>query len=141
MPNRRVVAVVSAAGAALLLAACGGSASPLTAEEVVPKLEAAGITCTDTSTAPVEEGIAATAVTCALGETGGVVVIVADSADEIGKARLELCAQIPDEQGNLEVATGDAWLSVTLSTVGIGPAQVAEALGGTVSKITEYCAT
>jgi hypothetical protein len=52
-----------------------------------------------------------------------------------------LCAQIPDEQGNLEVATGDAWLSVTLSTVGIGPAQVAEALGGTVSKITEYCAT
>ena len=73
--------------------------------------------------------------------TAGVVVIVADSADEIGKARLELCAQIPDEQGNLEVATGDAWLSVTLSTVGIGPAQVAEALGGTVSKITEYCAT
>lgn len=107
----------------------------------MPKLEAAGITCTDTSTAPVEEGIAATAVTCALGETGGVVVIVADSADEIGKARLELCAQIPDEQGNLEVATGDAWLSVTLSTVGTGPAQVAEALGGTVSKITEYCAT
>jgi hypothetical protein len=80
-------------------------------------------------------------VTCALGETGGVVVIVADSADEIGKAKLELCAQIPDEQGNLEVATGDAWLSVTLSTVGTGPAQVAEALGGTVTKITEYCAT
>lgn len=106
----------------------------------MPKLEAAGITCTDTSTAPVEEGIAATAVTCALGETGGVVVIVADSADEIAKAQLELCAQIPDEQGNLEVATGDAWLSVTLSTVGIGPAQVAEALGGTVTKITEYCA-
>jgi len=24
--------------------------------------------------------------------------------------------------------------------VGIGPAQVAEALGGTVTKITEYCA-
>ena len=71
----------------------------------------------------------------------GVVVIVADSADEIGKAKLELCAQIPDEQGNLEVATGDAWLSVTLSTVGTGPAQVAEALGGTVTKITEYCAT
>lgn len=141
MPNRRIIAVVSAAGTALLLAACGGSASPLTAEEVVPKLEAAGINCTDTSTAPVEEGIVATAVTCALGETGGVVVIVADSADEIGKAKLELCAQIPDEQGNLEVATGDAWLSVTLSTVGIGPAQVAEALGGTVTKITEYCAT
>jgi hypothetical protein len=141
MPNRRIIAVVSAVGTALLLAACGGSASPLTAEEVVPKLEAAGITCTDTSTAPVEEGIVATAVTCALGETGGVVVIVADSADEIGKAKLELCAQIPDEQGNLEVATGDAWLSVTLSTVGIGPAQVAEALGGTVTKITEYCAT
>jgi hypothetical protein len=141
MPNRRIAAVVSAAGTALLLAACGGSASPLTAEEVVPKLEAAGINCTDTSTAPVEEGIVATAVTCALGETGGVVVIVADSADEIGKAKLELCAQIPDEQGNLEVATGDAWLSVTLSTVGIGPAQVAEALGGTVTKITEYCAT
>ena len=141
MPNRRIIAVVSAVGTALLLAACGGSASPLTAEEVVPKLEAEGITCTDTSTAPVEEGIVATAVTCALGETGGVVVIVADSADEIGKAKLELCAQIPDEQGNLEVATGDAWLSVTLSTVGIGPAQVAEALGGTVTKITEYCAT
>lgn len=136
-----MIAVVSAVGTALLLAACGGSASPLTAEEVVPKLEAAGINCTDTSTAPVEEGIVATAVTCALGETGGVVVIVADSADEIGKAKLELCAQIPDEQGNLEVATGDAWLSVTLSTVGIGPAQVAEALGGTVTKITEYCAT
>jgi hypothetical protein len=141
MPNRRVFAVVAAAGAALMLAACGGSAAPLTVDEVVPKLEAAGIDCSETSTAPVEDGIAATAVTCALGDTGGVVVIVAESADEINKARLELCAQIPNEQGNLEVATGDAWLSVTLSTVGVGAAQVAEALGGEVSKITEYCAT
>ncbi len=124
-----------------MLAACGGSAAPLTVDEVVPKLEAAGIDCSETSTAPVEDGIAATAVTCALGDTGGVVVIVAESADEINKARLELCAQIPNEQGNLEVATGDAWLSVTLSTVGVGAAQVAEALGGEVSKITEYCAT
>lgn len=107
----------------------------------MPKLESAGIDCTETSTSPVEDGIVATAVTCALGETGGVVVIVAESAEEIDKARLELCAQIPGEQGNLEVATGDAWLSVTLSTVGVGAAQVAEALGGKVSKITEYCAT
>jgi hypothetical protein len=141
MSNLRAIAVVAAAGAALLLTACGGSASPLAVDEVVPKLEAGGIDCSETSTAPVEDGIAATAVTCALGETGGVVVIVAESADEINKARLELCSQIPNEQGNLEVATGDAWLSVTLSTVGVGAAQVAEALGGEVSKITEYCAT
>jgi hypothetical protein len=125
--------------AALALAACGGTPAPLSADEVVPKLEAAGIDCTETSSEPVREGINATAVTCALGEAGGVVVIVAESAEEINKARLELCSQIPDEQGNLEVASGDAWLSVTLSTVGVGPAKVAEALGGTVSKITEYC--
>ncbi len=137
---RITLLVAAATTAALTLAACGGSTSTLTADEVVPKLEASGIDCTETSSEPVEEGIAATAVTCALGESGGVVVIVADSADEIAKARLELCAQIPDEQGNLEVATGETWLSVTLSTVGVGPAQVAEALGGQVTKITEYCA-
>jgi hypothetical protein len=141
MMSRPLAAI--AAAAALALTACGGSdaSSPLAVDEVVPKLEAAGIDCTETSTEQVEAGIAATAVTCALGESGGVVVIVAESADEINKARLELCAQIPGEQGNLEVATGESWLSVTLSTVGVGPAQVAEALGGTVSKITEYCAT
>lgn len=124
----------------LALTACSGSAAPLTAEEVVPKLEAAGITCTDDSSQPVEEGIAATAVTCALGEAGGVVVIVAESAEEIDKAQAELCAQIPDSQSNLEVATGSEWLSVTLSTVGVGASQVAEALGGKVSKIKDYCA-
>ena len=126
--------------AGLALAACGGSASPLTVDEVVPKLEAAGIDCTETSSEPVEDDIAATAVTCALGEAGGVVVIVAESAAEIDKARSELCAQIPDEQGNLEVASGETWLSVTLSTVGIGATQVAEALGGQAVKIKDYCA-
>jgi hypothetical protein len=88
----------------------------------------------------VQDAIAATAVTCALGEAGGVVVIVGESAAEIDKAKAELCAQIPEGQGNLEVATGDAWLSVTLSTVGIGAAQVAEALGGEAVKIDDYCA-
>ena len=78
--------------------------------------------------------------TCALGEAGGVVVIVGESAAEIDKAKAELCAQIPEGQGNLELATGDAWLSVTLSTVGIGAAQVAEALGGQAVKIDDYCA-
>lgn len=125
---------------ALALAACGGSASPLTADEVIPKLETAGLECSETANEPVQEGIAATAVTCALGEAGGVVVIVGESAEEIDKARAELCAQIPDEQGNLEVATGDYWLSVTLSTVGVGAPQVAEALGGQVAKIKDYCA-
>jgi hypothetical protein len=124
----------------LALTACGGSTAPLTVDEVVPKLEAAGITCTETSSQPVEDSIAATAVTCALGEAGGVVVIVAESAEEIGKAQAELCAQIPDSQANLEVATGAQWLSVTLSTVGVGAPQVAEALGGQVSKIKDYCA-
>ena len=87
------------------------------------------------------EQIHPSAIVASLMGIAGVVVIVADSADEIAKARLELCAQIPGEQGNLEVATGETWLSVTLSTVGVGPAQVAEALGGQVTKITEYCAT
>jgi len=132
--------LATAAATALLLTACGGSASPLTADEVLPKLEAAGIDCTETAEEPVEEGIAATAVTCALGDAGGVVVIVAESADEITKAKAELCAQIPDEQGNLEVAAGETWLAVTLSTVGVGAAQVAEALGGQVAKIKDYCA-
>ena len=134
----RVIPVVAAA---FLLTACGGSDGPLSVNDVVPKLEAAGIACTESSSEPVEEGIVATAVTCALGESGGVVVIVADEATEIDKARLELCAQIPDSQGNLEVAHGNAWLSVTLSTVGVGPAQVAEALGGQVSKVDAYCAS
>jgi hypothetical protein len=126
--------------AALALAACGSSPAPLTAEEVIPKLEAAGIECTETSSQPVEDGIAATAVTCALGESGGIVTIVAESSEEAAKAKLELCAQIPNEQGNLELASGDAWLSVTLSTVGVGAAQVAEALGGQVAKVKDYCA-
>ena len=134
----RVIPVVAAA---FLLTACGGSDGPLSVNDVVPKLEAAGIACTESSSEPVEEGIVATAVTCALGESGGVVVIVADEATEIDKARSELCAQIPDEQGNLEVAHGNAWLSVTLSTVGVGAAQVAEALGGEVSKVGTYCAS
>lgn len=137
-PNRRICTAVAAA--AVLLAACGGSSGALTTEDVVPKLEAAGIDCTETSSQPVEDGIAATAVTCALGETGGVVVIVADSPDEIAKAKAELCAQIPGEQGNLEIAHGENWLSVTLSTVGVGAAQVSEALGGEISKIDQYCA-
>lgn len=133
--------LIGIAIAALALTACGGgSSAPLTPDEVVPKLEASGLTCTETSNEPVEAGIAATAVTCALGEAGGVVVIVAESASELDKAKLELCAQIPDEQGNLEIATGEVWLSVTLSTVGVGAAQVAEALGGEAVKIKDFCA-
>lgn len=135
---RTVIAAVVTT--AFLVTACGGSAAPLTADEVIPKLEAAGLECSETAREPVQEAIAATAVTCALGDAGGIVVIVAESAEDIDKARLELCSQIPDEQGNLEVATGTDWLSVTLSTVGVGPAQVAEALGGQVSKIKDYCA-
>lgn len=106
----------------------------------MPKLESAGLACTETSSEAVEEGIAATAVTCVLGEAGGVVVIVAESAEELDKAKSELCAQIPEEQGNLEIATGQTWLSVTLSTVGVGAAQVAEALGGEAVKIKDFCA-
>lgn len=132
--------LAAVAATALVLAGCGGSAAPLAASDVIPKLEAAGIDCTETAEEPVEEGIAATAVTCAIGDAGGVVVIVAESADEITKAKAELCAQIPDEQGNLEVATGETWLAVTLSTIGVGAAQVAEALGGQVAKIKDYCA-
>lgn len=139
MPLRVLPAIVVAA--TFMLTACGGSEGPLSVNDVVPKLEAAGIDCTESSSEPVEEGIAATAVTCALGDSGGVVVIVADESAEIDKARDELCAQIPEEQGNLEVATGNAWLSVTLSTVGVGAAQVAEALGGEVSKVGTYCAS
>ena len=135
---RTVIAAVAAT--AFLLTACGGSAAPLAADEVIPKLEAAGLDCTETAIEPVEEGIAATAVTCALGDAGGIVTIVAESADEITKAKAELCAQIPDDQGNLELATGETWLSVTLSTVGVSAAQVAEALGGQVAKIKDYCA-
>ena len=135
---RTVIAAVVTT--AFLVTACGGSAAQLTPDEVIPKLEAAGLECTETAREPVQESIAATAVTCALGDAGGIVVIVAESAEDIDKARLELCSQIPEEQGNLEVATGTDWLSVTLSTVGVGPAQVAEALGGEVSKIKDYCA-
>jgi len=132
--------LIGIALAGLALAACGGSAAPLTPDEVVPKLEAAGIDCTETASEPVQEAIAATAVTCALGESGGIVVIVAESTDELAKAKDELCGEVPDEQGNLEVAAGDTWLAVTLSTVGVGAAQVAEALGGSASKIKDYCA-
>ena len=132
--------LIGIALAGLALTACGGSAAPLTPDEVVPKLEAAGIDCTETASEPVQEAIAATAVTCALGESGGIVVIVAESTDELAKAKDELCGEVPDEQGNLEVAAGDTWLAVTLSTVGVGAAQVAEALGGSASKIKDYCA-
>ena len=133
--------LVGLALAGLTLTACsGGSSAPLAPDEVVPKLEASGLDCTETSSEAVEEGIAATAVTCALGDAGGVVVIVAESSEELDKAKAELCAQIPDDQGNLEIASGNAWLSVTLSTVGVGAAQVAEALGGEAVKIKDFCA-
>ena len=136
---RRYLVGLTLAG--LTLTACsGGSSAPLTPDEVVPKLEASGLDCTETSSEAVEEGIAATAVTCALGDAGGVVVIVAESSEELDKAKAELCAQIPDDQGNLEIASGNAWLSVTLSTVGVGAAQVAEALGGEAVKIKDFCA-
>ena len=59
------------------------------------------------------------------------------TADEVVP---KLCTQIPDDQGNLEIASGNAWLSVTLSTVGVGAAQVAEALGGEAVKIKDFCA-
>ena len=137
MLSRRLTAV---AVAALAAAACGGSPNPLAVGDVIPRLEAAGIDCTETAEEKVQEGIAATAVTCALGDSGGIVTIVAESADEITKAKAELCAQIPNEQGNLELAAGETWLSVTLSTVGVSAAQVAEALGGEVAKIKDYCA-
>jgi hypothetical protein len=124
----------------LALTACGGSAGPLTADDVVPRLEAAGIDCTETSSEPIETGVQATAVTCVLGEAGGIVVIVAESAEEIAKAQRELCSQVDPAQGNLQLAAGEHWLSVTLSTVGVGAAQVAEALGGTASQVKAYCA-
>ena len=132
--------LVAIAIAGLALTACGGSAGPLTPDEVVPKLEAAGLECTETTSEAVQESIAATAVTCVLADAGGIVVIVAESTEDLDKARTELCGTIPDEQGNLEIASGDAWLSVTLSTVGVGAAQVAEALGGDAVKIKEFCA-
>ena len=135
---RLPLAVIALAG--LALTACGGSAAPLAPDEVIPKLEAAGLTCSETASEAVQESIAATAVTCALEDTGGVVVIVAESTEELDKARAELCATIPDDQGNLEIASGNAWLSVTLSTVGVGAAQVAEALGGQAVKIKDFCA-
>jgi hypothetical protein len=137
----KVTRHLAAGAAALMLTACGSSPAALAPDEVIPKLEAAGLECSETASEPVQDAIAATAVTCALGEAGGIVVIVAESPEDIDKARIELCGQIPDEQGNLEVATGTDWLSVTLSTVGVGPAQVAEALGGQVAKIKDYCAT
>ena len=135
---RLPLAVIAVAG--LALTACGGSAAPLAPDEVIPKLEAAGLTCSETASEAVQESSAATAVTCALEDTGGVVVIVAESTEELDKARAELCATIPDDQGNLEIASGNAWLSVTLSTVGVGAAQVAEALGGQAVKIKDFCA-
>jgi uncharacterized protein YbjT (DUF2867 family) len=125
----------------LALTACGGGDSgPLAADDVVPKLEAAGLDCTETSSEAVQESIAATAVTCALGEAGGIVVIVADSSDDLAKAQQELCSQVDPAQGNLDLASGDYWLSVTLSTVGVGATQVADALGGKATKIKEFCA-
>lgn len=135
------MASLAAVLAAVTLAGCGGgSSTPLTADEVAPKLEAAGIDCSETASRPVEEGIDATAVTCALGETGGVVVIVAQSAEEVAKAKTELCAQVAEAQSGLELAYGENWLSVVLSTQGVQAQQVADALGGQVQKVTEYCA-
>ena len=59
--RRHLIGIVIAG---LALTACGGgSSAPLAADEVVPKLEASGLDCTETSSEAVEEGIAATAVT------------------------------------------------------------------------------
>lgn len=125
---------------ALALTACGGAAGPLAADDVVPRLEGAGIDCTEESSEPIQSGVQATAVTCVLAEAGGIVVIVAESSDELTKARGELCGEVEPAQGNLELAHGDYWLSVTLSTVGVGAREVAEALGGTANRVKDYCA-
>jgi hypothetical protein len=138
---RHGLGVVALALSALVLAGCGGgSSSQLTVEDVEPRLESAGIDCTETSSKPLEDGIAATAVTCALGAAGGVVVIIADSADEMAKAKAELCAAAAAEQGELELASGDTWLSVVATTQDVTAEQVADALGGQVQKVADYCA-
>jgi hypothetical protein len=136
----RHLAAAGAAIAVLALTACASTAGPLTVDDVVPKLEAAGIDCTETSSEPIQDAVQATAVTCVLGDSGGIVVIVAESAEEIDKARTQLCSEVDPAQGNLDLASGEHWLSVTLSTVGVGAPQVAEALGGTATKVKDYCA-
>ena len=114
----------------------------LTPANVEAKLGAAGITCDEIGTekSTEEDGINVTAVSCAIGEDGGVVVAIAPSVEEMVKAKADFCGSfdVTVEDDGTEMAYGDTWLALTL-TPAVSASDVASALGGTAIATSEYC--
>ena len=141
---RTVLATIALTAAALTLAACGGgsadSASTLTVDDVIPRLNDAGIECSDSSVEALEEDVVARAVTCLIGTTGAVVVAVADTVDDFDEVKSTLCAQAEGNDGLSDMAYGANWLAVAASdNNGVTTQQAAEALGGTSSSVKDFC--
>ena len=118
----------------------------LTPANVEAKLTEAGIECGEVGTedSTEEDGIKVTAVSCTIGQDGGIVVAIAPSVDEMVKAKADFCGSFEEAEGDTlgdeatELAYGSTWLALTLTTE-VTAAQVADALGGTATTTGEYC--
>lgn len=118
----------------------------LTPANVEAKLADAGIECGEVGTedSTEEDGITVTAVSCTIGQDGGIVVAIAPSVDEMVKAKADFCGSFEEAEGDslgdeaTELAYGETWLALTLTTE-VTAGQVADALGGTATTTGEYC--
>jgi hypothetical protein len=136
--------VTSVAAAAFALTACSGSASSgevLTATKIAEQLEQFDCTSIESAREQDEEGNAYSVVTCELGSTGGIVVNVVDSVEDFTGVRALACTSVVgnDEAANFDVAFGDNWVGLAVSTSGIGVQDLADALGGKVGTLQEFC--
>lgn len=136
-----LAAAVSAA--ALLLAACSGSSSggDITAVKVAEQLETFDCTNIESDRQEDDEGNTYTVVSCELGSSGGIAVNVADSAEDFTAIKAFACSDVVgnEEAAGLQVAYGDNWLGIAISTTGVGAQDLADSLGGTVGSIQDFC--
>lgn len=139
-----LVLLLTAALAGCSVLPGASDAATISVEDVETKLKEGGIECTEVSTeeAGAEADISAKAVGCALGEGGGLVVVVAPNADEFGKARAELCSEMTasSDDSELEMAHGSNWMALVVASEGVSTTQLADALGGKVSTAGAFCA-
>lgn len=135
---------LAAVAVAVLFTACGGSggsSSTLAVEDVEPRLNDAGITCTQSAIEPFQDGLVARAATCLIGDQGGVVVAVADTTDDFADVKTSLCGEADSQEDLPNIAYGDNWLAViALQDESVTAEQVAEALGGESGSVTAFCA-
>lgn len=136
-----IVVTVTCAG--VLLSACSGSSSgdELTAATVAERLEAFDCSTLESTREEDEEGNSYSVVTCELGSSGGIVVNVVDTAEDFTSVRALACTDVVgnEDAADFQVAYGDNWLGVAISTSGVGVQDLADSLGGTVGSLQDFC--